>query len=160
MRETGRRPTWLSLGRRHLIAGMAAGCALLAGIPAAEAQDSPKSDVLVIHATDCDKPSVDPQIGEAPPLKYKCYKLVDRKSLPLAKGAPATMPLPNGRTFQVTLTDVTADKRFKVSAAISQPDNKGFLTLANITAEPNKQFHVGGFAHPGGALVRAIRIVP
>lgn len=120
-----------------------------------------KADVLVIQATDCDKPSVDPAIGEAPPLKYKCYKLVDTKQMSLAKGQPSTAPLPNGRTFQLTLTDVTADKRFKVSAAVSQPDNKGFTTLANITAEANKQFHVGGFASGnGGVLVLAIRVKP
>jgi hypothetical protein len=146
--------------RRMALAALFAGVASFAEIPHADAQASPKADVLVIHATKCDKPTVDPQIGEVPPLKYDCYKLVDRKSLPLAKGQPSTTALPNGRTFQVTLTDVTADKRFKVAAAISQPDNKGFLTLANITAEPNKQFHVGGFAHQGGALVLAIRIQP
>jgi hypothetical protein len=140
-------------------AGLVAVSALL-GSSTAVADNTPKADVLVIHATDCDKPSVDPAIGEAPPLKYRCYKLVEKKTLPLTKGQASTTPLPNGRTFQLTLTDILPDKRFKVSAAISQPDNKGFLTLANITAEPNKQFHVGGFAHQGGALVLAIRITP
>ncbi len=136
------------------------GTALLLGGPPAGAQSGPKAELFVIHATDCDKPAVDPDIGEAPPLKYRCYKLVEKKTLPLTKGQAATTPLPNGRTFQLTLADVLADRRFKVSAAISQPDNKGFLPLANITAEPNKRFHVGGFAHQGGALVLAIRIAP
>jgi hypothetical protein len=146
--------------RRLAFAGVVGTALLLGGAGRAEAQAGPRADVLVIHATDCEKPHVDPQIGEVPPLKYKCYKLVERKSLPLAKGKPSTTALPNGRTFQVTLTDVMADKRLKVSAAISQPDNKGFMNLAHITAEPNKQFHVGGFAHQGGALVLAIRILP
>lgn len=146
--------------RNGALAAMVAGAALF-GTTRAEAQGTTaKADVLVIHATDCDKPSVDPAIGEAPPLKYKCYKLVDRKQLALTKGQPSTAAMPNGRTFQLTLTDALPDKRFKVSAAISQPDNKGFMSLANITAEPGKQFHVGGFAHGGGVLVLAIRVTP
>lgn len=146
--------------QRAALAAFAFGGALLSSAPAEAQGSGAKADVLVIHATDCDKPSVDPAIGEAPPLKYKCYRLVEKKQLALTKGQASTTPLPNGRTFQLTLTDTTADKRFKVSAAISQPDNKGFMTLANITAEPNKQFHVGGFAHGGGVLVLAIRVNP
>lgn len=119
-----------------------------------------KADVLVIHATDCATPTVDPRIGEAPPLKYKCYALVEKKELALAKGQASTTPLPNGRTFQLTLTDVLDGKRMKLAAAISQPDKAGYMPLANITAEPNKQFYVGGFAHQGGALVLGIRVHP
>jgi hypothetical protein len=150
----------LSRRRTLALAAVAAGCALFTSTPDAEAQGNPKADVLVIHATQCDKPSVDPQIGEAPPLKYNCYKLIERKNLPLTKGQAATTGLPNGRTFQVLLNDTTPDKRFKITASISQPDNKGFLKLADITADANKQFHVGGFAYQGGALVLAIRIAP
>ncbi len=146
--------------QRGALAAVAFAGALLSSAPAEAQGAGAKADVLVIHATDCDKPSVDPAIGEAPPLKYKCYRLVEKKQLALTKGQASATPLPNGRTFQLTLTDTTADKRFKVSAAISQPDNKGFMTLANITAEPNKQFHVGGFAHGGGVLVLAIRVSP
>lgn len=151
--------------RRFVLGVLAAGCALVASASpnVAEAQPAaaaPKADVLVIHATNCEKPSVDPQIGAAPPLKYNCYRLLERKTLPLKKGQGVTTGLPNGRTFQVTLNDTTADNRFKINAAISQPDNKGFLKLADITADANKQFHVGGFAYQGGALVLAIRILP
>lgn len=145
---------------RRTLATVVAGAALLSNVPDADAQaGSPKAEVVIIHATDCDKPNVDPQIGEVPPLKYKCYKFVDRKTLPLAKAQPSTTALPNGRTFQVVLND-TNKGRFNITASISQPDNKGFLKLADITAEPSKQFHVGGFAYQGGALVLAIRIVP
>ena len=149
------------ISRRKLsLFGVVAACALFAHVPRAEADGAPKADVLVIHGTQCEKPSVDPQIGQAPPLKYNCYRLLERKSLSLTKGQPSTTSLPDGRTFQITLTDVTTDRRFKVSAAISQTDNKGFSKLADITAEPNKQFHVGGFAYQGGAIVLGIRIVP
>ena len=153
------------IARRSLLAGVAAGCALLiggfTGVPEADAQPGgPKAEVLVIHGTTCAAPTVDPQIGEVPPLKHNCWKLLDKKLLPLAQGAPSTMGLPNGRTFQVAYNGQSPDKRFKVAASISKPDGAGFNPLAEITAEPGKKFHVGGFAYQNGSLVLAIRIVP
>lgn len=149
-------------GRRAALAAMVAAFALFASVPRAEAQGAPKAEVLVIHGTECDKPSVDPQIGEVPALKYKCYKLLDKKSLPLAQGTPATMQLANGRTFQVVYNGQTADKppRYKVATSISKPDGPGYNPLAEITAEAGKKFHVGGFAYQGGSLLLAIRITP
>jgi hypothetical protein len=145
-----------------LVSALALGCAVFAAPRAADAQGNspPQAEVLVIHATQCDKPGVDPAIGEMPPLKYNCYKLVEKKMMPLTKGNPSTAPLPNGRTFQLTLSEQTPDKKYKVAAAISQPDGKGYMKLADITAEPNKRFNVGGFAYQNGALVLAIKIVP
>ena len=146
-----------------LLAGAIAGCALLVGAPQAEAQPGgPKAEVLVIHGTQCDKPSVDPAIGEVPPLKYNCYRLLDRKLLPLQQGAPSTMQLANGRIFQVTYNGLSGDKppRFKVAASINNPSGAGFNPLAEITAEPGRKFHVGGFAYQNGSLLLAIRIVP
>jgi hypothetical protein len=150
------------MNRRMLfVAGAMLGCAFITSAPAAEAQgNAPQAEVLVIHATQCDKPGVDPAIGEMPPLKYNCYKLVEKKMMPLTKGQSSTTPLPNGRTFQLTYSDQTADKKYKVGAAISQPDGKGYMKLADITAEPHKRFNVGGFAYQNGALVLAIKIVP
>ncbi len=152
--------------RRAMLGSVVAGCALLLGVsvgaPAvAEAQGAgPKAEVLVIHGTTCATPSVDPAIGDVPPLKHNCWKLLDKKMLPLSQGAPSTMPLPNGRTFQVAYNGQSPDKRFKVAASISKPDGAGFNPLAEITAEPGKKFHVGGFAYQNGSLVLAIRIVP
>ena len=151
---------WATVGRRSVLAALAALAFVVADASSASAQAAPKAEVLVIHGTQCDKPTVDPAIGEVPPLKYNCYKLLDKKVLPLQKGQASATPLPNGRTFQITLNDVTPDKRFKVATAISQPDGKGFLDLAHLTAEPNKRFTVGGWAHQNGAIVLAIRIVP
>lgn len=152
-----------TLGRRGLaIAGLALGCALFTNAAPAYADapaGGPTAEVLVIHGTQCDKPAVDPAIGEAPPLKFNCYKLLDKKALGLKQGQPSTMALPNGRTFQVAYNGM--DKaRYKVTASISKPDGAGFMPLAEIAAEPNKKFHVGGFAYQGGALLLAIRIVP
>lgn len=149
--------------RQILLSALALGCAVFTSAPAADAQGNspPQAEVLVIHATQCDKPTVDPAIGEMPPLKYNCYKLVERKMMPLTKGNSSHTTLPNGRTFQLTLSgDQTPDKKYKVSAAISQPDGKGYMKLADITAEANKRFNVGGFAYQNGALVLAIKIVP
>jgi hypothetical protein len=148
---------------RLLLASAIAGCALLVGAPQiAEAQAQPKAEVLVIHGTQCDKPGVDPAIGEVPPLKYNCYKLLDRKLLPLTQGAPSTMKLANDRTFQVAYNGLSGDKppRFKVAASISAPNGVGFNPLAEITAEPGRKFHVGGLAYQNGTLLLAIRIVP
>lgn len=151
--------------RKLMLATVIAGCALFIGVPRdAEAQPAagPKAEVLVIHGTTCATPSVDPQIGDVPPLKHNCWKLLDRGLLPLTQGTPSTMKLPNGRTFQVSYNGLTAEKapRFKVGASISKPDGAGFNSLAEITAEPGKKFHVGGFAYQSGSLVLAIRIVP
>ncbi len=147
-----------------LLASAIAGCALLASAPQiAEAQPAgPKAEVLVIHGTQCDKPSVDPAIGEVPPLKYNCYKLLDRKLIPLTQGQPSTMKLANDRTFQVAYNGLSGDKppRYKVAALISAPNGAGFNPLAEITAEPGRKFHVGGFAYQNGSLLLAIRIVP
>jgi len=156
------RESFRSSRRSIALAGLVAACGLFAHVPAAEAQPAPKAEVLVIHGTECDKPSVDPQIGEVPALKYKCYKLLDKKLLPLTQGAASTMPLANGRTFQVVYGGQAGDKppRFKVATSISKPEGGGFNPLAEITAEAGKKFHVGGFAYQGGSLLLAIRIVP
>lgn len=150
--------------RKFVLASVAAGCALLASKPPiAQAQSAnPQAEVLVIHGTTCDKPNVDPAIGEVPPLKYNCYKLLDRKVLPLTRGTPSTMSLANGRTFQVVYNGLSGDKppRHKVAAFISAPNGTGFNPLAEITAEPGRKFHVGGFAYQNGSLLLAIRILP
>lgn len=145
-------------GRVLVAAGALAAGAWLVPSEAGAQNANPKADVMVIHATDCAAKKVDPAIGEAPPLKYNCYALLERKSMTLVKGQPSTTSLPNNRTFQLTHTD-TKDGKFKVTAAISK--DGGFNKLADITAEPNKPFTVGGFAHGnGGAIVLTIRIVP
>ena len=152
--------------RKLMLATSIAGCAVLFGIGAAapgiaEAQPTgPKAEVLVILGTTCPTPIVDPAIGEVPPLKYNCWKLLDKRQLLLVQGAPSTMPLPNGRTFQVTYNGQSPDKRFKVAASISRPDGVGFSPLAEFNAEPGKKFHVGGFAYQNGSLLLAIRILP
>ena len=151
-----------SVSRRSLILGaLVAGAALVGHAPEASADSPPKAEVMIIHATKCDKKSVDPQIGDTPPaLGYDCLKLVEKKTLPLSLNQASTAPLPNGRTFQLLHTAKVAN-RFKVTASISPADGSaGFTKLADITADANKPFNVGGFSYQGGVLVLTVRIVP
>lgn len=148
--------------RRLMFGALAVGLTAFGHAGRADADGAvPKAEVMVIHATKCEKKSVDPQIGDAPPaLGYDCLKLVEKKTLPLPKGAPATTLLPNGRIFQLIHTDKVGP-RFKVTASISPADGSGgFTKLADITADPNKPFNVGGFAYKEGVLVLTVRIVP
>jgi len=162
MRGLPRRPP--AAPAKLVLASVLAACALLAGAPAtADAQPAgPKAEVTVLLGTPCAVKKVDPEVGEPPPINYPCWKMSERKLLPLVQGTPGTMVLPNGRTFQVAYNGPTPDKppRFKVSTSISKPDATGFNPLADFTAEPGKKFHVGGFVHQGGSLVLAIRILP
>ncbi len=137
------------------------GAAVLGNIPQASADAPPRAEVMVIHATKCDKKSVDPQIGDAPPsLGFDCLKLLEKKTMPLSLNQASTMPLPNGRTFQLLHT-AKVDKRYKVTASISPADGSGgYVKLADITADPNKPFNVGGFTYQSGVLVLTVRIVP
>lgn len=144
-----------------VVGAVVAGCTLVGRVAPAHADAPPKAEVMVIHATKCEEKSVDPRIGEAPPaLGYDCLKLLEKKTLPLALNKASTAPLPNGRTFQLLHTS-RVDQRYKVTASISSADKSGkFVKLADITADPNKPFNVGGFTYQGGVLVLTVRIVP
>jgi hypothetical protein len=132
------------------------------------AQNKPVTcEVMVLHATQ--QPgagSIDPSIGNMPQLTkppfsaYNTYKLLGKASLPLEKGKAQTHTLPNNRVLQVTLSDITNDKRYKVAAAINQPNGKDFLRLLEVTAAPNETFFVAGQSYQNGILVIGMRIVP
>jgi hypothetical protein len=148
--------------RRIALIGIVAACAVFASVPDAAADAGPNAEVLVIHGTDCAAPKVDPSIGEVPPLKHNCWTLLDRKVLALTQGGASTMPLANGRTFQIVYNGKSTDNppRFRVATSISKTDGPGFNPLAEITAEPGKKFYVGGFVHQSGTLLLAIKITP
>jgi hypothetical protein len=123
------------------------------------------ADIMVLHATQVDGPgSIDPRIGSMPQLKkppfsaYNTYKLLDRKVVPLEKGKAATYALQNGRTLDVTLIELTSDKRYKVAARIEK-DGKDFLK-SEVTAAANEPFFVAGQSHQGGILVLGITLRP
>lgn len=125
------------------------------------------AEVMVLHATQQPGPgSIDPQIGNLPQLKrppfsaYNTYKLISRKDLSLEKGKPQPETLANGRVLQVTLNDITQDKRYRVAAHINQPNGKEFLRLLEVTAAPNETFFVAGQSYQNGILVIGITIKP
>jgi hypothetical protein len=151
-----------SLGRRGmLLGGVIAFTAMLGHERLARADSTPTAEVMVIHATKCDKKSIDPQIGDAAPaLGYECLKLVEKKTFPLAINQPNTTKLPNGRTFQL-VHSMKIGPRYRLVASISPPDGSaGFMKLAEITADVNKSFNVGGFAYKEGVLVLTVKILP
>ena len=120
---------------------------------------------MVLHATQvAGAGSIDPQIGSLPQLKkppfssYNTYKLLDRKALTLVRNAPVSHTLINKRELQVTLQEMTADKRYKVAAAINQPGGASFLKLLEVTAAANDTFFVAGQSYEGGILVIGITL--
>ena len=116
---------------------------------------------MVVHATKCEHKSVDPAIGDTPPaLGYDCLKLIEKKTMILPLNQGSTTLLPNGRTFHL-LHSARVGPRYKVTASISPADGSaGFTKLADITADANKPFNVGGFTYKGGVLVLTVRILP
>ena len=125
------------------------------------------AEILVIHATKEDAAAfLDPRIGKLPHLgkkpfsDYTSFKLVDKKVLSLEKGRPESYAMVTGRTLRVTLTNITADKRFAVDAAIDQPGKPEYLKMLEVTAAPNEPFFVGGQSYKGGTLILAITMRP
>lgn len=149
-----------ALRSRFALGAVVVGASLF-GSTVASADASPHAEVLIIHATKCAQKSVDPQIGEPPPsLGYDCLKLLDRKQMPLVLNQPSTTPLPNNRTFQLVHTG-RAGSKYKVTASISNADGTpGFSKLADVSADANKTFNVGGWNHQGGVLLLTVKIVP
>ena len=68
--------------------------------------------------------------------------------------------MPNKRVLQVTLQDVTADGRFKIAAAINDPNGGAFLKLLEVTAAANETFFVAGQSYDGGILVLGFTVKP
>jgi hypothetical protein len=163
------------LDRRTLslaLTALTTGVAMFGHVPEASADAQPKAEVMVIHATKCDKKKVDPAItaaGVPPPssLGFDCLALLESKTMPLTLNQASKMELPTlptKRTFQLHYS-AKVDNRYKVTASISPADgSSGWWKLADITADPNKPFNVGGIArengNANGVLVLVVRIVP
>jgi hypothetical protein len=140
--------------------------------PAAGARRAAVIEVTEIHALRTDGgTSIDPRLGDLPQLtreqpflRYNVYRLVERRELPLEEQRPATDPLVNGRTLQVTLVDVAergaGGRRFHIRAAIDDPGKQAFLKLLEVTAGVNEPFFVGGQSYEGGTLFLEIVVRP
>jgi hypothetical protein len=122
------------------------------------------AEILVLHATN-DKKGIDRRIGDMPELtkppfsSYDSYALVDRVKLPLAKGVPKTLVLPNRRVLETKLVDILGNDAVRLSASINQPGGKEFLPLLEVKARLGQPFIVAGQSYKNGILVLVIRVV-
>jgi len=122
------------------------------------------ADVMVLHATNS-KRGIDRRIGDMPELtrppfsSYDSYTLVNRARLPLEKGAPKRLTLPNRRVLETALLAVLGDGSVRLSASINQPGGKDFLPLLEVKAKLGQAFIVAGQSYKSGILVLVIRVV-
>jgi hypothetical protein len=131
----------------------------------------PALELSVIHALASDAGgAIDPPLRSLPQLtrdqpfvRYNVYKLLERKEVPLEAGKPITSTLPNGRTLQVTLAEVSGQgsgRRFHVRAEIGEPGKRAFLKLLEVTASGDEPFFVGGQTYEGGTLFLELVVRP
>lgn len=129
----------------------------------ADTANATSTEVMVMHATQGDKPSIDPRIGNLPQLtkppfsSYNVYKLLDRKTLSVERGKPSLYALPNGRTLQLAVEPANGGL-YRVTASISQPKGGSYLKLLEITAPKGEPFFVAGQSYDKGSLVIAITL--
>jgi hypothetical protein len=123
-------------------------------------------EVIVLLATQADGGrSVDAAIGAIPQLSkppfnaYSQWKLVDRKTVSLERGKGTNVAVANGRTLQLTYSDLTADKRFRVSAAMMREDGSS-LQKVNVVAATQEPFFLAGQKYQGGTLFIGITVKP
>ncbi len=125
----------------------------------AEAQGSPKAEVLVIHAsTVAGAPSMDPKLANLGQLKkvpfnnYNVFKLLDTKTLPLAKSGPG-LALANGYQLGLSLTSVEG-KTFKIVPSLAKGGAPS--VLPEVSAKAGEPFFVAGQSYQGGILIIAV----
>jgi hypothetical protein len=122
------------------------------------------AEILVLHATNAKK-GIDRRIGDMPELtkppfsSYDSYALVDRAKLPLERGVPKTLVLPNRRVLETKLVDVVSDGAVRLTASINQPGGKEFLPLLEVKAKLGQPFIVAGQSYKSGILVLVIRVI-
>lgn len=122
------------------------------------------AEILVLHATN-DKKGIDRRIGEMPELtkppfsSYDSYTLIDRARLPLERGVPKTLVLPNRRVLETKLVEILANGGVRLSASINQPGGKEFLPLLEVKATIGQPFIVAGQSYKSGILVLVIRVL-
>ncbi len=131
-----------------------------------ESEDTAQAELLVLQASK--KPgagSIDPSIGNLPQLKkapfdaYNTFRLLDRKSVALKKGAPAEIPLVDGRKLELVLLDKSGKpSRYRLAASIRAPKGEAFLKRIEVSASANEPFFVAGQSHQGGILVLGIAL--
>jgi hypothetical protein len=127
------------------------------------------AEIIILHGTNGGT-GIDPRIGSMPALSkppfsaYNSYKLLDRATLPLAKGKAAPQKLPTGRELQVIYKDFIQPSkagelpRFVISASIVGQNGKAFMPNVDFNAKQAEWFFVGGQEYNGGGLVIGIKL--
>lgn len=134
------------------------------GKHSADAKASFFAEVMVLHATN-DHGGIDPRIGKMPQLgkppfsSYDTYRLLKKAKLPLKKGDPKTLKLPNKRILQTKLLAILPEDSVRISASINQPKGESFLPLLEVKAKVGQAFIVAGQSYKKGILVLVIRVV-
>ncbi len=122
------------------------------------------AEVTVLHANNSGK-GIDKRIGDKPELKkppfsaYDTYEWIKQDTLPLKKGQPKTVELPNKRVLKTRLLDVLPNDVLKISTSISRPRGEKYLPLLEVKAKAGRSFIVAGPPYKGGILVLVIRLV-
>ena len=137
------------------------------GAPAAPVQPARVSgEVMVLLATQGDggrsiDAAIGPllQLGKPPFNAYSHWKLLDRKTVSLDRGKSTTFAVANGRSLQLTYAGVTADRRFRVSAAMLREDGSS-LQKVNVVAATQEPFFLAGQKYQGGTLFIGITVKP
>ncbi len=122
------------------------------------------AEISVLHATN-EKKGIDSRIGDMPELKnppfssYDSYTLLDRSKLPLIKGDPKQLKLPNKRILETKLLEVLPKDFVRISASINQPQGGDFLPLLEVKAKLGQAFIVAGQSYKNGILVLVIKVI-
>lgn len=124
------------------------------------------AEVMVLYGTN-DGKGIDPSIGDGTKLKqppfssHDSYRLLERSNMTLPAGSKSTLDLPEGGTLELTLTDVSADKRrFELRTGIMKPDGKTFMPPMRVNTRDGNVFFLAGPKHKKGILVLGIRVRP
>ena len=123
-------------------------------------------EVVVLLATQADGArSIDPAIGSLPQLAkppfnaYSQWKQIDRKTVSLERAKSTTVRVANGRTLQLTYSELAADKRYRVAAAMLREDGSA-LQKVNVVAAAQEPFFLAGQKYQGGTLFIGITLKP
>lgn len=123
-------------------------------------------EVMVLLATQADGArAIDPAIGALPQLSkppfnaYSHWKQVDRKTVTLERAKSTTVSFANGRTLQLTYSELAADKRYRVAAAVLREDGSP-LQKVNVVAAAQEPFFLAGQKYQGGTLFIGITLKP
>ena len=77
----------------------------------------------------------------------------------LERAKATTVTLAAGRTLELTYSELAADKRFRVAAALQKSDKPG-VQKVNVVAAAQEPFFLAGQKFQGGTLFIGITLKP